>query len=346
MVMTKRIRSSLVRGIICVTALLLLTGLTACTAEPEETLISEEKCIIAVVPKGTGSTWFMRMEEGVEELEGQVDAELLYGGSVELDGKLQAEYVEKLIDRGDIDAICIVPFSTEQMEPVLKRAREAGILVISHEASGMENVDYDLEAFDNTAFGEHMMDVLAQTCGGRGFYVQMVGDLDAASHVQWVKAARDYQEKHYPEMKCLEPLIVSKDDEVVAYEQVKMLLEEHPDIAAIQGSATGDVAGAAIAVMEKGLNGQISLVGPSLNSLCGYMVENGTIQMISYWDPARAGQAMIHLALDILDGKEVSEGWNLGVDGYECLGYDPETHTFTGDAWIDVTQGSVPDSDF
>jgi simple sugar transport system substrate-binding protein len=39
----------------------------------------------------------------------------------------------------------------------LKKAREQGIVVISHEASNQENIDYDIEAFDNAAYGVHFM---------------------------------------------------------------------------------------------------------------------------------------------------------------------------------------------
>lgn len=43
-----------------------------------------------------------------------------------------------------MDAICVVPFSTESLEPVLKKARDQGIVVITHEAPGMTNADYDI----------------------------------------------------------------------------------------------------------------------------------------------------------------------------------------------------------
>ena len=44
------------------------------------------------------------------------------------------------------------PFSVEAVEPVLKKARDRGIVVVSHEASNITNVDYDIEAFDNLAY--------------------------------------------------------------------------------------------------------------------------------------------------------------------------------------------------
>jgi simple sugar transport system substrate-binding protein len=89
-----------------------------------------------------------------------------------------------LIAQG-VDAICVVPFSTEALEPVLKKAREAGIVVISHEAAGMENIDYDIEAFDNDAYGRHFMERIGELTGGEGEYVLEVGALTSASHNRW-----------------------------------------------------------------------------------------------------------------------------------------------------------------
>ena len=115
---------------------------------------------IAVVPKLTSIAWFQRMEVGVNEWnDAHEDVDAFYTGPSEGDGALQAQAIEDLISQG-VDAICVVPFSTEALEPVLKKAREAGIVVISHEASGMTNIDYDIEAFNNEAYGEHFMEHL------------------------------------------------------------------------------------------------------------------------------------------------------------------------------------------
>ena len=47
-------------------------------------------------------------------------------------------------------------------------ARDRGIVVISHEGSDLKNVDYDIEAFDNKAYGEAQMKELAKLMGEEG----------------------------------------------------------------------------------------------------------------------------------------------------------------------------------
>jgi len=333
-------------------ALVMIFSLVACgqdspaTEEPEvKDEVAEDRTdfVIVTVPKATGIAWFQRMEIGVNQFAADTGVDAYQTGPAQADAAMQAQYVEDLIAQG-VDAICVVPFSTEAMEPVLKRAREAGILVIAHEAEGMINIDYDIEAFDNTAYGEHLMAKLGELTGGTGEYIVTVGALTSASHNQWVDGGIAYQKANFPDMVLYGDKIESADDQSQAYERVKEILIANPTLAGIQGSAMSDVAGAALAVSEAGLSGTVKIVGTSLVSVSGKFVREGTIHMISFWDPARAGYAMNALALKILRGEQVGNNLNLGVEGYENLTL--EGKVFKGQAWVDVDATNVDDPEY
>lgn len=106
------------------------------------------------------------------------------------------QIVENLIAQG-VDAIAIVPFSVEAVEPVLKKARDRGIVVISHEASNIQNVDFDIEAFDNKAYGANLMKELGKSMGGKGKYVATVGSLTSKSQMEWIDGAVEYQKANF-----------------------------------------------------------------------------------------------------------------------------------------------------
>ncbi|MDL2238084.1 autoinducer 2 ABC transporter substrate-binding protein [Christensenellaceae bacterium OttesenSCG-928-K19] len=296
--------------------------------------------VIATVPKGMGIPWFQRMEVGVDQFAADTGVDAYQTGPVDADAAGQAQYIEDLIAQG-VDAICVVPFSTESLEPVLKKAREAGILVIAHEAEGMTNIDYDLEAFDNNEYGEHFMEKLGPLMGEEGEYALMVGALTSASHNQWVDASKAYQEANFSGMSQAGDKIESGDDQDQAYEKIKEALKAYPDLKGIQGSAMADVAGAARAVEEAGKAGEIKIVGTSLVSVSGKYVRDGSIEMISFWDPALAGYAMNEIALRILNEQEIADGMSLTVEGYENLKL--EGNTLKGQAWIDVDASNVDD---
>src|ERR1700734_162413 len=81
---------------------------------------------IATVVKVDGIAWFDRMRDGVKQFKSDTGPDTWEGGPSQADAAAQVQIVENLIAQG-VDAICIVPFSVEAVEPVLKKAREHGI---------------------------------------------------------------------------------------------------------------------------------------------------------------------------------------------------------------------------
>ena len=80
------------------------------------------------------------------------------------DAALQAQLIEDLIAQ-KVNAIGIIPLSPQTLEPVIAKARAAGIKVVTHEGSTQPTKDFDVEAFDNTDYGRHLMDELAKGMG-------------------------------------------------------------------------------------------------------------------------------------------------------------------------------------
>lgn len=299
---------------------------------------------IAVVPKMTNIAWFQRMEEGVKAYNDATGSDVYYGGSSE--GADQASYVESLLAE-HWDAICVVPFDSEAMAPVLEKAREQGVVVITHEAASMDKSvrDMDVEAFQNKDYGENFMNELGTLTGGKGKYIQFVGSLTSVSHNEWCDAAQALQEKSYPDMECV-GRYETADDTTSSYDQTKELLTANPDITAIEGSASTDVVGAAQAVEELGLAGKVQIVGTSMTSIAKQYVDDGTIASFSVWDPAEAGKAMISMAIGVLDGKAQGKELSLAATGYETVTDVDGNGVYYGNARVDVTKDNMADYDF
>jgi simple sugar transport system substrate-binding protein len=283
------------------------------------------------------------MEEGVKQFAKDTGIQATQLGPEKVDSNLQVQIIEKAITQ-KVDAICVVPIQPESLEPVLKEAMDQGIIVISHEAPNMQNVNYDIEAFDNAAYGAHMMDKIGELTGGEGEYVVFVSSLTFKIHNEWVDAGIAEQKAKFPDMKLMGNKNESYDDVQKAYEKAKEILKIYPDLKGMQGSSAVDIIGFGQAVEEAGLNGKIAIVGNSLASMSGKLIESGAIQMASAWDPALAGQAMNKLALMIKNGETPKDGTNLGLKGYEKLTLKGKV--FYGSAWIDITRDNLSDFNF
>ncbi|WP_345752172.1 autoinducer 2 ABC transporter substrate-binding protein [Microbacterium rhizophilus] len=298
------------------------------------------------VVKATGIGWFDRMEVGVDEWAEETGLDARQEGPAEATNEGQVDIIQNLIAQDPV-AITVVPNDVAGVASVLAEARDAGIIVVTHEAAGIENADIDIEGFENSAYGAQIMDNLAECMGEEGGYVQFVGRLTNGSHSEWVSGALENQEANYTGMTRLEDPIESEENEEVAYNKAKELLAKYPDIKGFQGSAGTDVVGIARAVEEAGKTDSVCVMGTSIPSVAGSYLESGAIDKIFFWDPALAGKAQLAIAKILADGGTVEEGTDLGIPGYESLvkleGFE---NVFAGDAGVAVDASNVGEYDF
>lgn len=321
-------------------------GLSCSAGQDDPAFPGRETYTIATVVKLEGDSWFGRMRVGVERFRDETGHECFQQGPPKADAALQVQIIEDLIAQR-VDAICVVPFAVEALEPVLRKARSQGIVVVSHEASNQVNADAIIEAFDNHAYGAHLMDHLARFMGYEGQFATFVGGLTSKSHNEWIDGALAHQKEEYPKLEQVAERIEDYDNQNTGYEKTKELLTAYPDLRGLQGSASTTAAGAGLAVEERGLQDKVMVVGTGLVAQCRQFLESNAVKLISFWDPADAGYAMNRIAVMLLEGEELGEGTDLGVAGYESLRQDPtKPNLFYGSAWVDVTKANMDDYDF
>jgi len=298
---------------------------------------------IATVVKIAGIQWFNRMEEGVNKYAEETGMNAFQVGPAQADPQQQVALIEDMIAQG-VDALAVVPMSPEALEPVLGRAMEAGIAVITHEAAAQQNTTYDLEAFVNEDFGANLMEQLATCMGGEGEYAVFVGSLTSQTHNQWVDGAIAHQTANYPNMVLVGDRNETADDAEQAYTKAQEVLRAFPDIKGMQGSASTDVAGIGRAIEERGMEDATCVFGTSLPSIAGQYLETGAVDGIGFWDPAVAGEAMNKLAVMVMNGEEVTDGMDLGLPGYEEVSLDGKV--IYGQAWVNVDAANMADYPF
>jgi simple sugar transport system substrate-binding protein len=299
---------------------------------------------LATVVKIMGINWFNRMETGVKKFGQDTGNQATEYGPATTDSAQQIQIVEDLIAK-KVDGLVVIPFQPPAMEPVLKKAMEHNIAVVTHEASDIQNANYDLEAFDNKSYGEHLMEALAKLMNSEGEYAVYVGSLTSKTHNEWVDAAVALQKSKYPKMKLVADKIETNDDQQVAYAKTKELLRAHPNVKGFEGSASTDVAGIGLAIEEAGLEDKTAVVGTSLPSIAKKYLPTGAVDMISFWDPADAGYVANKVAVMILKGQKITEGMDLGVKGYDKVKLVNGNKIY-GQAWTDVTKDNLSQYDF
>ncbi len=279
------------------------------------TLVAQEKPVIATVVKISGIPWFDRMSTGIAAFqEANPDVDASQSGPATADSAQQLQIINDLVAKG-VNALAVVPMDPAVLEGTFQRAMERGIVVVTHEADNQINTQADVEAFDNDQYGAALNERLAECMGQKGKWTTFVGSLGSRTHLQWVGAGEENAKK-YAGMELVDPNNESFDDANATYEKAKEVLRKHPDIKGFQTSAGNDVLGVGRAIDEAGLSGKVCLVGTGLPNPSADLLESGAITAIGFWDPQKAGMAMNAVAKLLLEKKEVTDGMDLGVEGY------------------------------
>ena len=200
-------------------------------------------------------------------------------------------------------------------------------------------MSYDVEAFDNIAYGKHMMDVMAKWMNEEGGYACFVGHLTSTTHNEWVDGEIMQQEEKYPNMTLVEDRLEDQEDQQLDRQKALELLAKYPDLKGIMGSAMSGVPGFSQAIEEKGRIGKTAAFGTCLPSVAGDYIKSGAAQSIHFWVPSDAAYVTAYVAYQMLLGNEITEGMNLQRPGYESITIkqnDAGENVIYGQAWQDV----------
>lgn len=295
---------------------------------------------IAFVPKVIGQAWWDYVRDsGVKQWAKDNGIEVKYQGPTTVDAAAQVKIMTDLVSQG-VDILCFSPNDPNACEEICKQARAKGIIVIATEASGMKNVDYDVEAGSEEGLGAFLMDNLAAQMGKKGEYCTMVGSMTMESHNRWADAAVAQQGKTYPDMKLVaDKRVSSESDAEIAYQKTKELIKKYPNLTGILGTSSFDGPGAARAIKELGLTGKVFAISVALPSETRDYLKEGVLKAVGLWDPAKSAQVMLNLAMDKYNGKEIKDGMDLGIEGYNKVTINGTL--VQGNAWIAITKDNV-----
>ena len=312
------------------------SAVTASVSGAAGASVERSETRIVTVVKLRGLAWFERMRTGIERFAASTGVRARMTAARDASPRKQAAIIRRLIARRP-DAITVVPNDPASLEAVLARARRAGIVVVTHEASNQRNTDVDIEPFDNRAFGAHLMNRLARCMDGSGTYAAFVGHRSAQTHREWVRGAEARAKAGFPGIRRIGRAIVSLEDPAVAYRKAKAVLARHPDIEGFEGSSAEDVVGIGRAVREAGRQDTTCVMGTSTPKTVGSLLRDGSVDRIFLWDPALAGQAQDRLALRLIEGRRVGPGLDLHLPGYRNLKRIPGSpHGLHGSALIGI----------
>lgn len=308
------------KKIYAIASLLLVGILLASCATPtastvKETVVVKETQIVEVevtpeptvyniihVPKLVGIGYFDSCYDGMAEAAAELgNVELSEEATIEADAAKQSELIDTLIAR-EPDALLVSANDADALVPVLKRAMDAGIVVVTYDADVQpEGRDFFVNMVDCPGMGQALIDQVADEVGADAKYAYISTSPTAPNQSCWVQNGTEYQETTYPDMEQLD-LRYGEDDAAETRTQAEELISAYPELQMIIAPTAAGCPGAADAIKATGSVGTVHLTCLATPNTMREFIKEGTLESIYLWNTVDLGYLAMYTAVAVLEG--------------------------------------------
>jgi ribose transport system substrate-binding protein len=294
-------------------------SLSSCKPSADGKTSSSSKPRVALIMKSLANEFFSTMADGAKkhQQEHAADYDLIVNGiKNETDLAEQVSLVEQMVAQG-VQAIVIAPADSKALVPALKRARDAGVLIV--------NIDNKLDADvlqqaglkvpfvgpDNRDGAKRVGEVVAKKLQS-GDKVAIIEGIPTAFNGQQRRAGAE------DAMKAAGMNIVSIQSGQWEMDKANTiaaaLLSEHADLKAILCGNDSMALGAVAAVQAAGRKGQTLVAGFDHIEAVKPMLQDGRLVATADQHGDQLAVFGIETALKILKGEEAPEDKTTPVD--------------------------------
>src|SRR5690606_16564663 len=275
--------------------------------------VAQDQTRIALVVKSLGNGFFDAANKGAQEAAAELgDVEVIYTGPTAATAEAQIEVVNALIAQ-QVDAIAISANDPDALVPVLQRAMERGIKVLSWDSGvAPEGRQLHLNPSDTNLIGETIIKLAADYLPDGGDVAILSAASTATNQNAWIEAAKAAIPEKFPNINLVS-VVYGDDDSVKSTEEARGLIAAYPDLDAIIAPTTVGVVAAAQVVTDMDLIGKINVTGLALPSEFKQFIDNGASQAVALWNPIDLGYSAVYLADALVDGAEAAPGATFSI---------------------------------
>lgn len=292
--------------------LLLLVGITILAAisvffysSGDSGQSSDELTVrVVLIPKGLNdsNTFWSDVIEGAQMAASERNVELtVLAPSFETEVEVQNRMIEEAIELRP-DAIVLAPSDYVKTLPYARKVEETGIKLVILDSVMAEEAGCCVVATDNLKAGYRMGEYIKP-------YLNEDSVIGIMEHIKGVSTAVEREQGLLEALGTYRDKIVdvrycdSSNDK--SYEETKAMLTENPDINVIFGLNEDSASGAARAVRDMGLGGEVDMVGfdSSLEEI--QFLESGVFDAIVVQRPLNMGYLGVSMAYQAARSMEV-----------------------------------------
>lgn len=291
------------RNVLALLAVMLM-GLPACSRPPAK------GAKVGFMPKLVGIPYFNACKRGAEEAATELGILLVYNGPTKADASQQIDMLNQWIASGEYSTILVACNDPDLVAPILRQARQKGILVSTYDADSQEDArSFFVNQATYEAVAHEMADAMAEDLEpkGTGKIGILTSSIQAPNQAQWARRLKEYVKTTYPQIELL-PETEHGEDRDLGITKAKALIQANPDIKGIIGLTSVAVPAAAEAVRQEGKKGQIKVTGVSTPRDMRDYLKDGTVRFVVLWNPIDLGYLTVHVGELLRKGQMPENG--------------------------------------
>jgi len=256
----------------------------------------------AIVFKNTGNPYGDKQMGGFKAGIEEQGFQAILQAPAQPTAEAQIQIIESLISQ-KVASICIVGNDFDALQPVLLKAKQAGIKVFSldsavNPASRLTHVNQA----DSAKIGSTLVDAAYDMTGGAGDIAILSATSQASNQNLWI----DYMKKDLqdPKYKYLNLVKIAYGDDLrdKSVSEAEALLQSYPNLKCIIAPTTVGIAAAGKVLTDKGLAGKVFLTGLGLPSEMATYIDNGVCPYMFLWNPIDVGYLGAFTATALVKG--------------------------------------------
>jgi rhamnose transport system substrate-binding protein len=257
---------------------------------------------VAFVPKLVGIPYFEAMKQGGDQAAKDLGVQFIYQGDTTADPAKQAEIINSLVQQ-KVSVLAVAPNDPAAIAPLLKRAADAGIKVMTSDTDAPDSVrEVFVNQAEDQAIGEATAEALASQMGGQGKWAIVSCGQTAQNLNNWIGIEKKYISSKYPGMQLVDT-VYAGEDQAKSVQLAKDLMAAHSDLKGLIGQCSVSAPGVAQAVTEVNKVGKVFTTGISTPSSMKEYIKSGAQAKTVLWDVNKLGFLTVWAGQQLAQGK-------------------------------------------
>ena len=269
---------------------------------------------IVVMPKLVGIDYYNAVKKGVDQAASELeDTEVIWMGPTEAQVEKQIELIETMIPTKP-DVIAVASNDPVAIAPVLKKAQDAGIHVMSWDGDA-DIREVFVNLVDYKEFGAGLVEALVEEIGEEGDIAIVTTTFTAPNQVLWIEAIKETIAEKYPGLNILDTRPATESTEK-AFRIAQDYLKSMSTLKGIIVLGAPNVPGVADAVKEAGMVGKVAVVGNATPNIMNQYLKDDIAKKVLLWNAPDHGYLTVYTAYRLAtEGLEAGKSYDAGKLG-------------------------------